>query len=135
MKKPRPKALYLVAVVFFAAGLICIAELVNVISGALGINPAVNLTNLWVLPAYVLALCLVTYGAGMLVRLHPVPQWLLFAMTVFLTVRFATMPAGDSPFYSEARIYLNRFLLVLPLIASSAYLLRLRARRRDSELA
>jgi hypothetical protein len=130
-----PRGIYVVAVVFFLAGLLCIAELVSLISAALGINPAINLANLaWVLPLYVLGLCLVAYGAAMLARLHSAPQWLLWAMTIFLTVRLATMPAGDSPFYSEARIYLNRFLLVLPLIMSSAYLVRLRARLRDSKL-
>jgi hypothetical protein len=135
MNKP-PKGIYLVAVVFFLAGLLCIAELVNLIAAVLGINPAINLANLtWVLPGYVLGLCLVAYGAAMLARLHPAPQWLLWTMTLFLMVRFATMPAGGSPFHSEARIYLNRFLLVLPLIVSSAYLVRLRARLRDSKFS
>jgi hypothetical protein len=64
----------------------------------------------------------VCYGVALLVRLHPAPQWLMFGMTLFLTVRAAATPAGDSPFYSAPRMYLNRFLLVLPMIASCVYL-------------
>jgi hypothetical protein len=47
-------------------------------------------------------------------------------LTCFLAVQLTMAPAGDSPFYSALQIYLNRMLLVLPLIASCAYLARLR---------
>ena len=131
MNQPPPKGIYLVAIVFFAAGLLCIAELVNMITGALGIDPGIKMSNLaWVLPGYVVGLCLVTYGAAMLVRLHPAPQWLMWAMTLFLAVDFATMPVRNSPVQSETDIYINRLLLMLPLIAGSVYLLRLRARSK-----
>ncbi len=71
---------------------------------------------------YALAFCLVCYGVALLTRLHPAPQWLMFGMTLFLTVRSVAAPAGDSPFYSGPQIYLNRFLLVLPMIAGCVYL-------------
>ena len=133
MNKPPPKGIYLAAVVFFAAALLAIAELGIVITSALGINPAVTLRNMaWVLPGYVLILCLVTYGAAMLVRMHPAPRWLMLAMTVFLAVRFAIMPARNSPFTSEAQIYFNRLLLLSALVANSAYLWWLRSRSKLS---
>jgi len=75
-----------------------------------------------------LALFLVCYGVFLLTRLHPAPQWLMFGMTLLLTIRLAAEPAGGSPFYSAQRIYLNRFLLVLPMIASCVYLRRPRFR-------
>ena len=81
-------------------------------------------TMKWLLPGYVMGLCLVCYGVLLLIKLHPVPQWIMFGMTLFLTVQLAMAPAGDSPFYSAPRIYLNRMLLVLPLIASCVYLTR-----------
>jgi hypothetical protein len=121
-KKP-PKGIYFVAIVFFVGGVICMGELLNVIFAAFGIPEGPNLATLkWVLTGYGVALCLVCYGVALLARLHPAAQWLMFGMTLLLTVQAATTSAGDSPFYSAPRIYLNRFLLLLPMIASCVYL-------------
>ena len=91
----------------------------------LGLEEGPNLATIrWVLAGYVLALCLVCYGVFLLTRLHQAPQWLMFGMTLFLTVQAVTSPAGNSPFYSASRLYLNRLLFVLPMVASCVYLLR-----------
>ena len=122
-----PLGIYIVAVVFLVAGLLCVAELFGAMLAALGIVEGPNVATMkWLLPGYVAGLCLVCYGVFFLIKLHPVPQWIMFGMTCFLTVQLAMAPAGDSPFYSAPRIYLNRMLLVLPLLASCAYLARLR---------
>jgi hypothetical protein len=121
-KKP-PKGIYFVAIVFFVGGVICMADLLNVIFPVLGIEEGLNLATIkWVLTGYLLALCLVCYGVVLLTRLHPAPQWLMFGMTLFLTVRVTAAQTEDSPFYSAPRIYLNRALLVLPMIVSCVYL-------------
>lgn len=127
MNKTPPKGIYFVAVAFLAAGLLCSAQLLNVIFAALGIPPGPNIgTMKWVLTAYLLALFLVLYGVAMLVRLHPAPRWVFFAMTAYLMIDLAIAPAGNSPFYSQSRIYLNRILLMLPFVASCIYLFRLK---------
>ena len=126
-KLSTPPGIYIVAVVFLFAGLLCVAELFGAMLAALGIVQGPNVATMkWLLPGYVAGLCLVCYGVFFLIKLHPVPQWIMFGMTLFLTVQLAMAPAGDSPFYSAPRIYLNRMLLVLPLLASCAYLARLR---------
>ena len=81
-----------------------------------------------------LAFLLVCYGVFGLVRLRAAPQWSLFAMTLLLMFQSLSEPAGNSPFYSGQRIYLNRLLALLPLIASSVYLLRPRFRAACREL-
>lgn len=125
MNNRPPRGIYLVAIVFFASGLVCMAQFLNVAFAAMGIEAGLNIATIkWVVTGYVLALGLVGYGVVLLARLHPVPQWLMFGMTLFLTVQSIAAPAGDSPFYSPSRIYLNRALLVLPLVASCVYLLR-----------
>ena len=78
----------------------------------------------WILVGGFLAFCLLCYAMVGLVRLRSTPQWAFFAMTLFITARFVSEPAVNSPFHSEIRIYLNRFLLLVPLIAGSVYLLR-----------
>ena len=105
---------------------LCVAELSGAMLAALGIVEGPNVTTMkWLLPGYVMGLCLVCYGVLLLDQAPPgAPQWIAFGMTLFLTVQLAMAPAGDSPFYSAPRIYLNRMLLVLPLIASCAYLAR-----------
>ena len=124
----RPAGIYFVALVFFVAAMLCSIWLLTVLLGALGLDARLNLTTVkWMLPACILVLCLVCYGVWLLAQLHPLPQWMMFGMTMFLLVQAITTPA-DSPFYSVSRIYFNRVLLVLPMIASCAYLLRLRAR-------
>jgi hypothetical protein len=127
MAKP-PAGIYVVAVAFFIAAMVCTVWVLSIVLGALGLDARLNVTTLkWMLPAYVLALCLVCYAVALLVRLHPVPQWVMVGMTVFLLVQAVTTPA-DSPFYSVPRIYLNRTMLLLPMIASCVYLVRLRGR-------
>jgi hypothetical protein len=83
----------------------------------------IGLTNMrWTLPLSCVALFVVLAGVHFMVRMHRIPQWLIFAMTLLFTV-IAVSPAGESPFYSPAQIYMNRALILLPLAASSAYLL------------
>jgi hypothetical protein len=121
-KKP-PKGIYFVAIAFFVGGLVCMADFLNLIFSLSGIDEGLTLGTIkWVLAGYLPALYLVCYGVVLLTRLHPAPQWLMFGMTLFLTIRVAATPAGDSPFYSTPRIYLNRFLLVVPMIVSCVYL-------------
>jgi cation transport ATPase len=129
-----PLGIYVVAVVFLVAGLLCVAELFGVMLTALGVASGASLASMnWLLPGYVVGLCLVCYGVFFLIKLHPAPQWVMFGMTFFLTVQLTMAPAGDSPFYSAPRIYFNRMLLVLPLIASCAYLARPAFRQASRE--
>ena len=133
MKTP-PLGIYIVAIVFMFAGLLCAAELFGVLLAALGVAPGLSVTSMkWLLPGYVVGLCLVCYGVFFLIRLHPVPQWVMFGMTLFLTMQLAMAPAGDSPFYSAPRIYLNRMLLFLPLFACCVYLARPAFRQASRE--
>ena len=128
MNHKPPAGIYFVAVAFFIAAMVCTAWILGIALGAFGLDARLNLTTLkWILPTCVLALCLVCYGVALLTRLHPVPQWVMFGMTMFLLLQAITAPA-DSPFYSVPRTYLNRALILLPMIASCAYLVRLRAR-------
>ena len=127
MKHP-PKGIYLVTVVFFFAGLVCCIDLVPRVTEAMGLirrtgqpfPPGYE----WNLVGCSLGFCLICYGVVQLVRLRSAPQWAFFAMTLYLTVGSVATPAGNSPFHSEMRIYLNRFLMLIPLIAGSVYLLR-----------
>lgn len=127
MKHPS-KGIYLVAVAFVFAGLICIGELLPPVFYALGFERKMGLLfqpgSGWVLLGGLLAFWLVCYGVVGLTRLHPAPQWAFFAMTLFLTFRCVSEPVTNSPFYSVQRIYLARFLLLVPLIAGCVYLLR-----------
>jgi hypothetical protein len=136
--KPVPKGIYLVAVAFFLAGLVCIGELLPPLFYLFGFERERALLLQagfeWVLVGGVLAFLLLCYAVFGLVRLHPVPQWALFAMTLLLMFRFLSEPTGNSPFYSPQRIYLNRFLLLLPLMAACVYLLRPRIRAASREL-
>lgn len=123
-----PKGIYAVAVVFFFFGLICSAQVLGMVFGAFGM-PGASLANLkWTLSASLLALGLVLCGVYFMTRMHPAPRWLLFAMTLALGVQFALPPPGASPFHSPGRIYLNRALLMLPLVASCIYLMTPRFR-------
>ena len=126
MKQP-PKGIYLVAVVFLCAGLLCIAALLTPVYYFFGFERRVGLLQqtgyAWVLVGDVLAFWLICYGVVALVRLRPAPQWVFFAMTLFLIFQFFSVPVVNSPFYSPRRIYLNRFLLLLPLLGGCVYLL------------
>jgi intracellular septation protein A len=127
-KKKPPKGIYLVAIVFLVSGLICMAQFLNVVFGAFGVEGLSLSNSKWIVTGYGLAFCLVCCGVALLTRLHPLPQWLMFGMTVLLTVQMIAWPARDSPLYSAQRIYLNRALMVLPMVASCVYLLRPRFR-------
>jgi len=127
MKHP-PKGIYLVAVVFFFAGLLCIGDLLPRIFYASGFKRETGLLSqpgyVWVLVGGLLAFWLMCYAVVGLVRLRSAPQWAFFAMTLFLMFRCVSEPAVNSPFHSAQRIYLTRFLLLAPLIAGCVYLLR-----------
>jgi len=126
-KQPTP-AIYAVAFVFFVAASIVLSQLITEVAAPFGFK-GVNVSNAaWVLPAFVIALCVVLYGVLLMTRLHPIPQGLLFAMTIYLIVQAIITPAGSSPFYSASRIYLNRALILLPMVASCVFLFRLRRR-------
>jgi hypothetical protein len=52
---------------------VCIAELSGVVLEAFGVDTRLNMATLkWMLPAFVMALCLVSYGVALLARLHPI---------------------------------------------------------------
>jgi hypothetical protein len=55
-------------------------------------------------------------------------------MTLLVMFQLVSEPAGSSPFHSREWILFNRFLLMLPLIVSCAYLLRPRFRATCREL-
>jgi hypothetical protein len=118
-----PKGIYLVAIVFFASGLLCTAQLLQVVFEAFGLHGLSLANSKWILSGYVVALCLVLCGVALLARLHPLPRWLMFAMTLFFTIEAAAVPPVASPFYSASTMYFNRALLMLPLVASCVYLL------------
>jgi hypothetical protein len=133
MVKTQPKGIYLAAIVFFAAGLLSFAVLLSLIFAAMGMEPGLSMSNLkWLLPGYVVGLCLVLYGVAMLVRLRPWTVWVMCAMTLFLAFPLLTSEARDSSAYSATRIYINRVLVLLPMFASSAYLVRLLLRSKSS---
>ena len=126
-----PKGIYVIAVVFFLTGMICIALLMPPIYVRLfGFSEKSGLIQQagyqWVLVGGVLASGLVLYGVYALTRLHPAPQWAMVAMTLFMLFElvFASQPVDSSPFYSREQMIFNRFVLMLPLILSCAYLFR-----------
>src|ERR1700737_2539233 len=123
--KRAPKGIYLVAVVFFCAGVVCIGALLPPIFYVFGFRREQALLQQsgyrWVLVGGVLGWLLLCYGVHNLVRLRAAPQWVFFAMTLYLMFHLLVEPAGNSPFYSRQQIYLNRFLLLLPLVASCIY--------------
>jgi len=122
MKKP-PKGMYVVAVVFFFSGLMFMAQLLIFLFEFFGVSPALNLGTIqWRLAAYLAALGLILFGVFLLMRLHPVGRWLMLGITVFLTATLLMTPAAATVFYSQPRLYLNRILLLLPMIASCVYL-------------
>ncbi|HEV3140225.1 MAG TPA: hypothetical protein VGY57_06905 [Vicinamibacterales bacterium] len=127
MPPSTPKGIYVVAVVFFFAALISLLLIVATILGAFGVDPGNLRTIYWVLAAYFLALLVVLFGTYKLVRLHPVPQLLMFVITAVATVALM-IPPQDSPFASLSSVYLSRVLLDLPLLASCVYLCRPRFR-------
>src|SRR5687767_5170274 len=98
--KETPKGIYLVAVVFFFTGLLCIADLLPRIFYLFGFERDRGLLwqpgYLWVLLGGLLLSWLLCYGDVAMTRLRPAPQWIFFAMTLFLIFRFMLEPAANS---------------------------------------
>jgi hypothetical protein len=116
----RPKGVYLVAVVFFFGGLVCIGELLRVIFYALGFERGRGLMfqsgYLWVVLCGLLLFWLLCYAVVALARLRYGARWAFFGMTLFLIFRFLMAPAAN----------FHCVLLVLPSIGCCIYLWRLR---------
>lgn len=126
-QKP-PAGIYIVAIVFFLTAFVCVPALIASVARPFGFN-GINIANVYkAIGIGVVAMCLVLYLVWLLTRLHPLPQWLMFAMTVYLLGAAVMSPATGSPFYSASRIYLNRAVLLLPTIGSCIYLITLRRR-------
>lgn len=126
---PPPKGLYVVAVVFFIASLISIAQLMNVVLPLFNISGLSN-ANVGGLSAIgAVAFCVAVWATYLLTQQRPVATWLMYAMTLGLGVTMILAPVASSPFYSPSRLYLNRVLMLLPLAASCLYLAR-RSRTR-----
>jgi hypothetical protein len=139
MKHHPAKGIYAVAVVFFFFGMLSVGMLMPPIYVHLfGFTEKDALLRQagfeWVLFGGVAASWLVLYGVYALTRLHPAPQWALFAMALLMLFQSVTERADDSPFYSREQIIFNRVLLLLPLILSCVYVLRPRFRATCREL-
>ena len=120
------------AVTFFVAGLVAVADLGGAAFAWFGVTTPLGLDTLpWTLAAFVIALFALLYGVYLLVRLHPAPQWLMAVMTLYFTLRFFITPADGSVLYSPARVFVNRLVLLLPLIVSCGYLYAVRRRARS----
>jgi len=128
--------LYLVAVLFFGAGMLCVAELITLafeVSGV-GFQAATRATAMrpdmiqWRLAAYVLGLGLVLFGVYHLVRRHRATPWVMLAMTVFLALQLLIQRPIASGTQSVPDLYANRIMLLMPLVAGSAYLFTRRFR-------
>ena len=119
-----PKGIYVVAIVFFFSGLLCIAELLSLIFYQLGFERGKGLLfqrgSLWVLLCGLLLFWLLCYAAVALAQLRHAARWVFFAMTIFLTLRFLAR--------SETS-FVHRTLLLLPPVVSCIYLWRLRLAR------
>jgi hypothetical protein len=93
-----PKRIYLVAVVFFLTGLVCIAELLPIIFYPLGFERGKGLLfqpqYLWVLLCGFLLFCLLCYGVAGLVRSRPAARWAFLVMILFLVIRSLTANVG-----------------------------------------
>ena len=117
-----PKAMYLVAVVFFFQALLA----------ALGVVSLIVLTFAKRSPEVVavtvgLTVITASVGAYLLVREYRFARWLMYAMTAYFAVMLV-LPANPRPplYESAATQYRNRALIVLPMIASCIYLARKR---------
>jgi hypothetical protein len=115
-----PKGIYLVAIVFFFGGLLCIAELLKLIFYAVGFERSRGLMfqagSLWILISGLLLFWLLCYGVVAVARLRHGARWAFFGMTLFLIFRFLMAPSAN----------FHCVLLALPLIACCIYLWRLR---------
>jgi len=134
MTKPPPKGLYLVAVVFFFTGLLFMNQVLILAFELFGVSLALNPGTIkWRLAVFLMAFGLILYGVFLLMRSHPAGRWLMLGMTVFLAAVLLFTPTAASVLYSQPQLYVNRILLLLPLIASCAYLFW--PRPRASELS
>src|SRR5690242_17646482 len=112
-RKP-PVAIYLVALVFFFAALLAMAQMLGSASSMMGYRGP-NMGNVkWVGGSMVAALCLALAGVWLMVREHRASRWLMFAITIYWVVYLAIPPAV-SPFNSISGMYFNRALFVLPM--------------------
>jgi hypothetical protein len=115
-----PKLIYAVAVVFFFEALICLASVLAIIPKSFRYSPAAIAT------AVATIVCAACYGVYLLARQYRVASWMMYAMTAYLAFVMLSGPAAGSPFHSEARVYVNRVILLLPMAASCVYLARKR---------
>ena len=117
----RQKTLYLVAVVFFVEALICALAVVSII-----VQSIWNKSPEALAVTVGLAVCAACYGVYLLIRDYRVARWLMYAMTAYFVVEMISPPDGPRAplYYSTARVYLNRALTVLPMVASCIYLAR-----------
>jgi hypothetical protein len=126
MTKP-PKGLYVVAVVFFLTGLLFITQVLIYTFELLGVSLALNLGTIqWRLGAGLIGLGLILWGIFLLMRMRPASRWLMLGMTAFLAADLLVTPAAVKVLVSEPQLYLNRFALLLPMIASCIYLFRMK---------
>lgn len=128
MTKSPPIGIFLVALVFFFGGLLCLAQTLVFAFDLFGISPGLTTGNLQGrLAFYLLLLGLDLFGVYLVVRMHAAAKWLMLGMTLLVAVQLFTAPA-TSPSYSETQLYLNRVLLWAPMLASTIYLFRPRFR-------
>lgn len=118
-----PKAMYLVGLVFFFQALL--AALAVVGSGVQSLwnnSPEARATTVG------LTVCVACLGVYLLIRNYRVARWLMYAMTAYFVVITLIPPDGPVPplHQSTARVYVNRVLIVLPMVASCIYLARRR---------
>ena len=113
----RSKLIYLVAVVFFVQALICALVVVSVVVQSIwNKSPEATAVTVGV------TVCAACYGVYLLIREYRVARWLMYAMTAYIAFVMFRGPAAGSPFDSEARIQVNRIVMMLPMIASCIYL-------------
>ena len=117
---PTPKLLYVVGVVFFFTALLSLMQVLSLIRESFRYTDPTSIAI-----TVAVAVCLAAYGVYLLTRRYRVADWLMYAMTVSLGVQML-MPTQGSAFYSAGQLYLNRALLMLPLVASCLYLARRR---------
>src|SRR6185436_14216636 len=94
--KTPPPGIYLVAVAFFIGAFICVAQLLNLIFfNILGFPLGPNLGTInYVLAGYIAGLLIACGGTYLLIRLHRVARWLMFVVSIVLTIQLLWQPAG-----------------------------------------
>jgi hypothetical protein len=122
---PTPKAMYLVAVVFFGQALLAALAVVSVsVEFLWNKSPEARAVTVG------LTVCAACLGVYLLMREYRVARWLMYALTAYFVVIMLVSPADPTPplYQSAGTQYRNRALIALPMLASSVYL----ARRRGS---